>query len=93
MDELFGKLTRLLSDVILPNLQAVRASQTEQIAATRRVEHEIAELRLHLDAQFATMAAQLTACRIELAATQAAFRANQQASGFSVKSKGPTLIH
>jgi hypothetical protein len=93
MEELFGKLARLLHDVILPNLQAVRASQTEQIAASKRVEQDIEELRVHLDAQFSTLAAQLTACRIELAATQALLKATQQASDISGKTKASTLIH
>ena len=93
MEELFGNLARLLSDVILPTLQAVRAAQAEQIAASKRVEHDIEALRVHLDAQFATLTAQLTACRVELAATQAVLKATQQISGVSPKEKGPTLIH
>ena len=93
MEELFGQLTRLLSDVVLPNLQTVRATQTEQIAVSKRVETDIAALRVHLDAQFAALAEQLTACRIELAATQAMLKATQQASGVSQREKGPTLVH
>jgi len=93
MEELFGQLTRLLSDVVLPNLQTVRATQTEQIAVSKRVETDIAALRVHLDAQFAALAAQLTACRVELAATQAILKATQQASGISQMDKGPTLVH
>lgn len=93
MEELFGKLARLLSDVILPNLRSVQATQAEQIAASKRVEQEIEALRVHLDAQFATLAAQLTACRVELAATQAVLKATQQVSGPSAKEKGRLLIH
>ena len=93
MEELLGPLSRLLSDVILPNLQVVRATQAEQIAASRRVEQDIEALRVHLDAQFAALAEQLTACRIELAATQAMLKATKQASGVSQREKGPTLVH
>lgn len=75
MNELTDPLIRLLSDVILPNLKAVQQSQTEQIAANDRLEKSIEELRLHLDSQFAYLSAQLTACRAELAATQAALNA------------------
>jgi len=93
MDEIFGQISRLLSDVILPNLQAVRASQTEQIAASNRVEHDLEALRVHLDTQFAALSAQLTACRAELAATQAILKATQQASGTFQQTMGTTLIH
>jgi hypothetical protein len=75
MNELTDSLTRLLSEVILPNLKVVQQSQAEQIAANDRLENSIEELRLHLDSQFAHLSAQLTACRAELAATQAAFKA------------------
>jgi hypothetical protein len=91
MSELFGQLTRLLTDVILPNLRAMQASQAEQIAASNRVEHEIAALRAHLDAQFNRLNAQLTACRAELAATQAVLKATQVVG--SENPKGTTLIH
>jgi len=71
-------MTRLLSELILPNLKAVQASQKEQISANDRLEEAIEELRLHLDSQFAHLSAQLTACRAEIAATQAALKAVQE---------------
>jgi len=92
MSELLGQLNRLLSEVILPNLQAVRAGQAEQIAASNRVEQEIGALRTHLDAQFNKLNAQLTACRAELAATQAVLQATKGVGG-SDDSKGNTLVH
>ena len=46
-------VTRLLIDVVLPNLKTVQVSQTEQIAANDRLENAIEELRLHLESQFA----------------------------------------
>jgi hypothetical protein len=59
----------------LPSLKAVQTSQAEQMAANDRLENSIEELHLHLEAQFAYLSAQLTACRAELAATQAVFKA------------------
>ena len=61
MNEPFDSLSRLLSDVILPNLKSVQVSQAEQIAANDRLEMAIEELRLHLESQFAHLTAQLTA--------------------------------
>ncbi len=85
-------LTRLLVDVILPNLKSVQVSQAEQIAANDRLENAIEELRLHLESQFAHLSAQLTACRAELAATQAVFKAAQAQSG-ALQPDRTTLIH
>jgi molybdopterin-biosynthesis enzyme MoeA-like protein len=76
MDKTPDPITQLLTDVILPNLKATQTSQAEQIAANKRLESAIAELRLHMEAQFAHLSAQLMACRAELAATQAILKAN-----------------
>jgi len=92
MSEILDPLTRLLSDVILPNLKSVQASQAEQIAANDRLENAIDELRLHLESQFAHLSAQLTACRAELAASQATFKAAQIQSG-KVAPDRSTLVH
>ena len=90
MKEPTDVISQLLSDVILPNLKAVQASQQEQIAANDRLEMAIEELRMHLDSQFAHLTAQLTACRAELAATQAALKAMQEGSR---EPKRAMLIH
>ena len=92
MNEIIGKLSQLLSEVILPNLKAVQNSQNEQIAANDRLEHDIEELRVHLEAQFANLSAQLTACRAELSATQAVLKATQAQIGTS-KPNRPMLVH
>ncbi len=90
MDDCYGSLTSLLSDVILPALRAVQGHQAAQIAANDRVERAIEDLRAHIDAQFALLASQLGTCRIELLATQAALKAAQaNLVGTPVK----TLIH
>lgn len=77
MSDPLSTLNTLLGDVILPNLKAVQHSQSEQIAANTRLERAIEDLRTHLEAQFGHLAAQLTACRTELAATQALLKALQ----------------
>lgn len=92
MNETLDSLGRLLSDVILPNLKAVQTSQAEQIAANDRLENSIEELRLHLDTQFANLSAQLTACRAELAMTQAVLKAAQDKGGTQTTDK-TRLIH
>jgi hypothetical protein len=92
MNDPLSSLAKLLSDVILPNLERVRASQREQIAANNRLERDIEELRLHLEAQFAHLSAQLTACRAELAATQAVLKAAQAQGGLRPGDRS-SLVH
>lgn len=92
MNEPIVSLTRILIDVILPNLKSVQESQAEQIAANDRLENSIEELHLHLESQFAHLSAQLIACRAELAAAQAAFNAVHPQSGAHGPDR-PTLIH
>ncbi len=92
MNDPLVSLTRLLSDVILPNLKTVQVSQAEQIAANDRLEQAIEELRLHLESQFAHLSAQLTACRAELAAAQAVFKAARPQNGALAPDR-TTLIH
>jgi len=92
MNDPLSTVARLLTEVILPNLQSVQASQAEQIAANDRLEQAIEELRMHLSAQFAQLAAQLTACRVELAATQAALKAVQNRNALRMPDR-PTLVN
>lgn len=92
MSEPIAAVTKLLIDVILPNLKTVQVGQAEQIAANDRLENAIEELRVHLESQFAHLSAQLTACRAELAAAQAAFNSVHVQNG----TLGPdytTIIH
>ncbi len=92
MEEILSSITRLLTEVVMPNLKAVHAGQAEQIESTHKVERAIEDLRLNLEAQFAHLNAQLTACRAELAATQAMLKA----AGISkdqTPAKPVTLVH
>lgn len=92
MDELLAPISQLLAEVILPNLKSVQTSQAQQISANDRLEHAIKELRRELESQFANLSAQLTACRMELAATQAMLKATRPQGGNSSSFDG-TLIH
>jgi hypothetical protein len=76
MSDSDDSLMQLLTDVVMPTLISVQGSQAEQVVANDRLENAIEELRLYLDAQFAHLSAQLTACRAELAATQAIVKAS-----------------
>ena len=78
MNRLIASLARLIGEAILPSLKAVQTSQAEQIAANNRLENSLDQLRMHIlyiESQFAHISTQLTACRAELAATQAVFKA------------------
>ena len=90
MDKILDPITQLLTDVILPNLQATQKSQAEQIAANNRLESAIEKLRLHLESQFAHLSAQLMACRAELAATQAILKASYAQQEGSLSSNRAT---
>lgn len=92
MNEPFDALKRLLIDVVLPNLRSVQVAQAEQIAANDRLEQAIEDLRVHIDSDFAHLAAQLTACRAELGATQAELKAARMENGASAPACG-LLIH
>jgi hypothetical protein len=92
MEELVRQLSRLLVEVILPQLQAVQVHQNEQIAAETRLQRSIDELRLGLEGQFASLTAQLTACRAELAATQAVLQAAQAQKAVPPQGRAP-LVH
>jgi|HubBroStandDraft_1064217.scaffolds.fasta_scaffold239909_2 hypothetical protein len=92
MEQPFDSLTNLVSDVILPNLKSVQACQKEQMAAHERLNLEIEELRLHLNSQFAQLTALLTACRAEVAVTQAMLKA-AGAQNAGRKPDNGTFVH
>lgn len=91
MNEILASLSRLLSEVILPNLQAVQSSQNEQIAANDRLEQSIENLRTQLESQFAHLLAQVNSCRAEVAACRMTLEMMRMQSG--VHSDSRTLIH
>ena len=91
MNEPIEYLSCLLTDIILPNLKSVQASQAEQIAANDRLEQAIENLRVHLQSQFAQLSSQLMACRAELALAQAALKAARAQS--DLLASDHTLVH
>ena len=92
MDDSDAPLISLLSDVVLPNLRAVQASQSEQIAANDRLELAIDELHVHMRSQFALLKGQLTACLAEIAALHAALEESRAKQG-SAGREQTGLIH
>jgi hypothetical protein len=81
MNRPIASLARLIGEAILPSLKAVQTSQAEQIAANNRLENSLDQLRMHIlyiESQFAHISTQLTACRADLAATQAVFNAAKE---------------
>jgi hypothetical protein len=92
MDDPMDPLTDLLLNSILPNLKAVQVSQGEQIAANDRLEQSIENLRAHLDSEFNKLAAQLIACRAEMAALNAAIQTLQSRTHSSSAGEA-SLIH
>jgi hypothetical protein len=93
MDDPMNSLTELLLSSILPNLKAVQVSQAEQIAANDRLEQSIEHLRAHLDSEFNKLAAQLLACRAEMAALQAAIQTLQTRTHGKASTEEFKLIH
>lgn len=77
MDNPIDSLTDLLLNSILPNLNAVKISQAEQIAANDRLEQSIDQLRIHLNSEFAKLSAQLVTARAEMAVLQATLQTLQ----------------
>jgi hypothetical protein len=92
MDESPISLLSSLSDGILRNLKTVQTSQAEQILANDRLEQAIDELRVYVQSQFAQLAAQLLACRAELAATTEILKA-AQAQNRVEPASSRTIVH
>ncbi|MGA7339995.1 MAG: hypothetical protein WBE72_07590 [Terracidiphilus sp.] len=92
MEESPASLFNSLSEVILRNLKIVQVSQAEQVTANDRLERAIEELRVEMESQFARIAAQLLACRAELAATATMLKA-VQAQGGSDRANPTSIIH
>ena len=91
MTDIAATLAHLLSDVILPNLQAVQSSQAEQIAANDRLEEQINDLQSQIKADFAHLQAQLTACRAEIAALHALVQSVQSQGSLPILSPSTTV--
>jgi hypothetical protein len=63
---MLSQIMTLLTDVIVPQLQSIQSSQTEQRLETDRLNRNIEEFRLEMQMRFAALHAEITACRQEL---------------------------
>ena len=66
MFPMLSQIMTLLTDVIVPQLQSIQSSQTEQRLETDRLNRNIEEFRLEMQMRFAAMHAEIAACRQEL---------------------------
>ena len=66
MSEMLSKIYALLLDVILPNLQAVHASQAEQTVQAERLNRNLEEFRTEMQIRMAEIRAEIALCRQEL---------------------------
>lgn len=92
MEEILNAVNRVLTDVVLPAIQATHLSQTQQVESNQQLERSLENLRRELELKFAELTAQLIACRAELASTQellkaAGIKQGKALPGFS------TLVH
>ena len=69
-----SQILTLLTDVIVPQLQSIHASQATQKLETERLNRNIEEFRLEMQMRFAAMHAEIAACRQELEDTMVIIR-------------------
>ena len=74
MSAMLSQIMTLLTDVIVPQLQSIHASQAEQRLETDRLNRNIEEFRLEMQMRFAAMHAEIAACRQELEDTMVTIR-------------------
>jgi len=65
MSVLLSQIMNLLTGVIVPQLQSIHASQAEQRLETDRLNRNIEEFRLEMQMRFASLHAEIAACRQE----------------------------
>jgi hypothetical protein len=74
MSATLSQIMTLLTDVIVPQLQSIHASQAEQRHETDRLNRNIEEFRLEMQMRFAAIHAEIAACRQELEDTMVTIR-------------------
>jgi len=74
MSDLLSRIFALLNDVIVPQLQSIHASQSEQRLDTDRLNRNIEEFRNEMHLRFAAVHAEIAACRQELEDTMVTVR-------------------
>ena len=87
-------LLTVLSDVVLPNLNRIQTSQTEQRLETDRLQQSLDAFRAEMQQRFAELNAELAATRAQLELAQKIIHATETARVAALTGKGRgTLIH
>jgi hypothetical protein len=94
MSNQHSQLQALLTDVILPNLQEIHASQVEQRFQTDCLNQNLEDFREEIELRFAELRAELAACRQQLEDTMVTLRETETATELpSTPNDKKTLIH
>jgi len=87
MSDMFSQIFALLNNVIVPQLQSILVSQAEQRRETDRLNRSIEEFSLEMQMRFASIHAEIAACRQELEDTMVAIREHDLESDGTGQSK------
>jgi hypothetical protein len=87
MSELLSRIFTILTDVIVPQLQSIHASQTEQRVETDRLNRNLEEFRLEMQMRFAAIHADIAACRQELEDTLVTLREKDAADDANIRDR------
>jgi len=94
MSDLHSQLKTFLTDVILPNLQEIHASQVEQRFQTDCLNQNLEDFREEMQLRFAELRAELAACRQQLEDALVTLREAEATSELpSTLNSKKTLIH
>jgi hypothetical protein len=80
MPETLIKLHTLLTEVILPRLQQIQASQEEQKAQTTRLHDNMEEFRTEMLLRFMELHAEVAACRTQIEDAMVTLRESESGS-------------
>ena len=87
-------LLTVLSDVVLPNLNRIQTSQTEQRLETDRLQQNLDAFRAEMQQRFAELHADLAATRAQLELAEKIIRATETARAAEATGRRRgTLVH
>jgi hypothetical protein len=87
MSEMLAKVHALLTEVILPRLQEIQASQEEQKVQTSRLHASVEEFRMEMLLRFVELHAEIAACRSQIEDAMVTLRESE--SGTEVEITDP----
>jgi hypothetical protein len=87
MSEMLAKVHALLTEVILPRLQEIQASQEEQKVQTSRPHASVEEFRMEMLLRFVELHAEIAACRSQIEDAMVTLRESE--SGTEVEITDP----